>query len=124
MIAADTSALIGFLRGDPDPRVRRLSAAIRDQTLWLPPPVVTEVRAGSIHNSTMDSLLNDAPMLPLTDGFWDRAGIARRTLRARGLKARALDALIAQCCIDADTPLITLDSDFRHFAAHCGLKLA
>jgi len=71
----------------------------------------------------MDEILNDAPLLPLIDGFWDRAGIARRTLRAKGLKARALDALIAQCCIDADVPLITLDNDFRHFAAHCGLEL-
>lgn len=124
MIAADTSALIGFLRGDPDPRVRQLSAAIRAQTLWLPPPVVTEVRAGSVRNPTMDRLLNDAPTLPLIDGYWDRAGIARRTLRDKGLRARALDALIAQCCIDAGLALITLDSDFRNFEAHCGLKLA
>jgi predicted nucleic acid-binding protein len=34
------------------------------------------------------------------------------------------DALIAQSCIDHDVPLITRDTDFRHFAKHCGLKLA
>jgi hypothetical protein len=31
---------------------------------------------------------------------------------------------IAQSCIDADVKLITRDRDFRHFATHCGLKLA
>jgi predicted nucleic acid-binding protein len=44
-------------------------------------------------------------------------------LLAKGLKAQTLDTLIAQFCIDSETPLLTLDSDFRHFATHCGLKL-
>jgi predicted nucleic acid-binding protein len=34
------------------------------------------------------------------------------------------DALIAQCCIDADVPLIARDKDYRHFESWCGLKLA
>ncbi|MDP1735895.1 MAG: PIN domain-containing protein [Caulobacter sp.] len=124
MIAADTSSIIGYLKGQADARIVRLAGAIDAQTLWLPPPVVAELRAGSVGQARLDKLLNDAPMLPLTDGFWDRAGLARRALLARRLKARMLDALIAQCCIDAGVPLITLDSDFRHFEAHCGLRLA
>jgi predicted nucleic acid-binding protein len=40
------------------------------------------------------------------------------------LLARLLDALIAQSCIDHDVMLIARDDDFRHFAKHCGLKLA
>lgn len=123
MIAADTSAMIGYLKDDPDPRIDRLHAALAGQLLWLPPPVVTELRAGRVQHAGLDRLLKDAPMLPLGDGFWDRAGVTRRTLLLKGVRARTLDALIAQCCIDADAPLITLDSDFRHFAAHCGLKL-
>jgi len=31
--------------------------------------------------------------------------------------------LIAQSCIDYEAPLITCDSDFRHFSKHFGLKL-
>lgn len=124
MIAADTSAMIGYLKDDPDPRIERLHAALSGQLLWLPPPVVTELRAGRAQHPDLDQLLNDAPKLPLEDGFWDRAGATRRMLLLKGVRSRTLDALIAQCCIDADTPLITLDSDFRHFAAHCGLKLA
>jgi predicted nucleic acid-binding protein len=34
------------------------------------------------------------------------------------------DALIAQSCIDHEISLIARDGDFRHFAKHCGLKLA
>jgi predicted nucleic acid-binding protein len=49
--------------------------------------------------------------------------LLRRAVRRRGLKANLADALVAQCCIDADVPLIAHDPDFRHFAAHCGLKL-
>ena len=53
-----------------------------------------------------------------------RAGAARHLLRDKGLKAATSDALIAQCCIDADVPLISRDRDFRHFVRWCGLKLA
>lgn len=123
MIAADTSAMIGYLKDDPDPRIDRLHAALAGQRLWLPPAVVTELRAGRMQHAGLDRLLKDAPILPLEDGFWDRAGVTRRTLLLKGVRARTLDALIAQSCIDAGTPLITLDSDFRHFATHCGLEL-
>jgi predicted nucleic acid-binding protein len=40
------------------------------------------------------------------------------------LKAKVADALIAQSCIDHDVALITRDRGFRHFAKHCGLRLA
>ena len=59
-----------------------------------------------------------------TEGYWVRAGEARRLLHKHGLKAKVADALIAQSCIDHDVALITRDRDFRHFAKHCGLKLA
>ena len=66
----------------------------------------------------------DFPLLPVLDGYWERAGLARGLLRQRNLKAKLGDALIAQSCIDHDVPLITRDGDFRHFAKLCGLKLA
>jgi hypothetical protein len=48
----------------------------------------------------------------------------RRVVLRKGCKARVGNALIAQSCIDHDIALITRDRDFRHFVAHCGLKLA
>ena len=124
MIAADTSSVIGYLKGQSDPRIERLVVAIDDRALWLPPPVIAELRAGATISARLDGLLDDAPMLALMDGFWDRAGRTRRFLLAKGLKARMIDAMVAQCCIDADVSLIALDSDFSHFETHCGLKLA
>ncbi len=52
------------------------------------------------------------------------AGSARRLRKQKGLRAKIADTLIAQSCIDHDVALITRDGDFRHFAKHCGLKLA
>jgi predicted nucleic acid-binding protein len=72
----------------------------------------------------LDNDLVQLPLLEIVDGYWARAGQARRLLIRKGLKAKTADALIAQSCIDHDVALITRDKDFRHFAKHCGLKLA
>jgi predicted nucleic acid-binding protein len=63
-------------------------------------------------------------MLEILPGFWQRAGATRASLLAKGIAAKLPDTLIAQSCIDHNVPLITRDTDFRHFAKHCGLKLA
>jgi predicted nucleic acid-binding protein len=44
-------------------------------------------------------------------------------LRAKELKAKLADTLIAQLCIDHEVPLITRDRDISHFQKFCGLKL-
>jgi predicted nucleic acid-binding protein len=110
------------MNGDTGPLMDLLHQSLLEQTLILPPPVVTELRTGE-PESLLEQILGEVPMLPVADGYWDRAGRARRTLRQRKLKARTMDALIAQSCIDADVPLIALDSDFRHFVEF-GVKLA
>ena len=45
---------------------------------------------------------------------------------ANGMQAIATSTSDAsgKFSIDHDLPLITRDADFRHFAKHCGLKLA
>jgi predicted nucleic acid-binding protein len=52
------------------------------------------------------------------------AAAARWIVLSKGFKAEVGDALIAQSCINHDVALISRDRDFRHFVAHCGLKLA
>jgi predicted nucleic acid-binding protein len=121
MIAADSSSLVSFLRDESGADVDRIATAVASGQLVLPPAVVTEVLSGS---STLQDLLAKVAKLELTDGYWERAGAIRRKLRENGLKAKLGDALIAQSCIDHDVALITRDNDFRHFAKHCGLKLA
>jgi predicted nucleic acid-binding protein len=121
MIAADSSSLVSFLNEESGPDVAHLIQAIQSGQLVLPPIVVTEVLSGT---SSLEGILPNITLLSLQDGYWQRAGANRRMLNDKGLKAKLGDALIAQSCIDHDVPLITRDGDFRHFAKHCGLKLA
>jgi predicted nucleic acid-binding protein len=123
MIAADTSSLVAYFSGASGPDVERLSQIMSDSRLILPPVVVTELLSDPAARE-IENRIRDIEVLQIVDGYWVRAGEARRRLRQRGLKARVADALIAQSCIDHDVPLITRDHDFRHFAKHCGLKLA
>jgi predicted nucleic acid-binding protein len=124
LIAADTSTVIAFLAGDVAPDTERLLRALNDRTLYLPPPVVAELAAGASIDTEIGTLIARSPLIPLQPDYWTRAGAARRWVQSKGLKAGFADALIAQCCVDADVALIARDADFRHFAAHCGLKLA
>jgi len=124
MIAADTSALSSFFRGDNGPDVKLVEMALNARTIRIAPVVVTEMLSDPLAQQAMMQTVAEFPTLPVLDGYWERAGHTRRLLRQKGLKAKVADALIAQSCIDHDVALITRDSDFRHFAKHCGLKLA
>ena len=123
MIAADTSSVVAYLSGEAGADVDRIEAAIAAGDLALPPPVVSELLSKP-DRSLVEPLLADAPLVELKEGVWCRVGDARRLLITKGLKAVLADALVAQCCIDADVALIARDRDYRHFERWCGLKLA
>jgi predicted nucleic acid-binding protein len=123
LIATDTSSLVAYLSGEDGDDVARIENAVAGKELILPPPVLTELRSKP-DISQIETWLSGVPLIELTDGFWDRAGRSRRILLLRGLKAALANSLIAQCCIDADVPLIARDRDYRHFERWCGLKLA
>ena len=124
MIAADSSSLIAYLSGDGGFDIDLIEQAMGAGSLRLPPPVITELLSRPKATDAIDYLLTSTPALEIDPGLWQRAGEARRTVLTNGNKAALADALVAQCCIDADVALITRDSDFRHFARLCGLKLA
>jgi predicted nucleic acid-binding protein len=121
MIATDTSALIAFLEGVPGADVEQLETAAASGSLVLPPVIIVEALSVS---TKLQTILQNLTLLEIKPGYWERAGQTRRLLRDKGLKANLGDALISQSCIDHGVPLITRDGDFRHFAKHCGLKLA
>jgi predicted nucleic acid-binding protein len=124
LIAADTSSLIAYFGGDQGGDVEAIDAAMEGGTLHLPPVVVTELLSDFKGRSIIEAGIIDSPMLEILPGFWQRAGATRASLLAKGIAAKLPDTLIAQSCIDHNVPLITRDTDFRHFAKHCGLKLA
>jgi hypothetical protein len=124
MIAADTSALSSFFKGERCREVDLIRVALMGNDICLPPVVLTEMLSDPAARREMEETVAGFPLLPIVDGYWERAGLCRRHLIQKGLKAALADTLIAQSCLDHDVVLITRDPDFRHFAAHCGLKLA
>lgn len=124
MIAADTSSLSAYLSGEGGRDVSLIDTHVHNGTLHIPHVVLTETLSAPGLTPLIQGALLRFRHVPMLDGYWVRTGHARRLLRSKGLRARLGDALIAQACIDADLALITRDSDFRHYAVHCGLKLA
>jgi len=124
MIACDTSSLVAFLERGAGSDVDAIAAAVSSGGLALPPAAFAEVLSNPRTRIDVAAAISGIPHLPLLPDYWMRVSESRAKLIGKKLKARLADALIAQSCIDADVALITRDRDFRHFAAHCGLKLA
>jgi predicted nucleic acid-binding protein len=120
MIALDSSVVIQFFT-DRDARVRKI---LLEGQVALPPAVIAELYSDPKARRDMTAFVEAAFVMPITDGYWQRAGVLRGKIRATGLRANLGDALIAQSCIDHGVPLLTYDTDFRHYAAMGGLVLA
>ena len=124
MIAVDSSTLIAFIQGDAGSDVQLLDQSIATNELSLPAVVLTEVLSDPHLPEHHGTLIRALPTLDIDSGFWQRAAETRTKLLSRRLRARLVDTLIAQSCIDHGVALITRDTHFRHFAKYCGLKLA
>jgi len=122
MIAVDTSSLARYLAGAPGDDVTLVDEALEARRVVLPPMVLTELASAPGRGVQAMALVRELPMLDLTEGFWERAGVLRAGVLGRGFKSRLGDALIAQACIDHDVALITADRDFRHFV-RLGLRV-
>jgi predicted nucleic acid-binding protein len=123
MIAADTSTIVAFLAGERGRDVEALDQALAGRSVHICPIVVTEVLSDTKARRTLEPILDNLPLLAPTDGYWQRAGLTRSRVLARGHRASLADALICQSCLDYGAPLITRDKDFRAFARLCGLRL-
>lgn len=86
--------------------------------------VLSELLSAPDLPADVKDLLVALPLLPMTDGYWERAGLLRARILSQGRRANLADTLIAQSCLDHDVELITRDADFRHFAGPAGLKLS
>ena len=124
MTAADSSTLIAFFQGDVGRDVELLDNALSSAQLVLPPVVLTELLSDPGLDSDFADLVRAIPVLELRLGFWERVAETRARVLSKGLRARLADSLIAQSCVDHETPLITRDRDFRHFATLGDLQLA
>ena len=123
MIAADTSSMVAFLEGNAGDDAEIIQSALDHQQLALPPAVLTELLSDPALRKDVRTLLAGLPILDIEPGFWERAGLLRASVLKQKKKARVADALIAQSCLDQNTPLVSRDRDFRHFADAAGLSL-
>lgn len=89
----------------------------------LPPVVVSEVLSDPKLPDHVAALIKALPSLPVSEGYWERAGALRSRLLAKGLKVRLADTLVAQSCLDHGVSLVAGDRDFRHFAKVGKLRL-
>lgn len=124
MIAADTSTWVAFLEGDSGNDAQLLDKAMKERQLVMVPVVLTELLSEPNLPEDVIRILSEVPIVDIGSGYWERAGVLRSRVLAKGRKARLGDALIAQSCIDQGIPLLTQDQDFRAFAEVASLELA
>lgn len=123
MIAIDSSSLISYLSGGAGADVEAVDIALNSRQAVLPPVVRCEMLSDPALPASASKAIRQLPLLPVSEGFWDRAGMLRSKLIAKGRKAKLTDALIAQACLDCDIPLITRDRDFLEIAKVSKLRL-
>ena len=123
MLCIDTSAMIAFLEGEPGRDVELVGQALFDQVGVFSPIVVTELLSDPKLSSSVKNIILEIPVLPITEGFWERAGLLRAKLIHRKHKAKLADTLIAQTCLDNHVALVTRDNDFTHFKKVSALKV-
>ncbi len=121
---ADTSEWIEYLAMRPAPAFRQW---LESGSVIVPPIVLAELTSGARSHEeqfVIEDLLADLQMHACSFHHCARAGELRRTLRAKGISVSTLDALVAQCALDLDAPLLTRDAVFWKIAAHTKLRLA
>src|SRR5437667_10152396 len=120
MIAVDTSSFIAYLSGAEGADVKAVEAALAESHVCLPPVVLTELLSDPKLPKAIAAVFSDLPLLEITEGYWQRAGLLRSRILAMKRKARLADTLITQSCLDHDVPLIARDGDYRHFVRAAG----
>lgn len=124
MLCLDTSSLIAYLQGEEGADVDAVDQALIDQVGVLSPVTVTELLSDPHLSSTLRRTILELPTLPMTDGFWERAGLLRAKVIKTGRRAKLADTLIAQSCLDHHATLVTRDRDFKSFISLAGLRVA
>lgn len=123
MICLDTSSLIAFLEGGTGDDVETVDQSLQDQTGAIAPVTLSELLSDPELPRTLRETILNLPLLPITEGYWERAGLLRAKALRAGHKAKLADTLIVQSCLDHRASLVARDRDFRVFHRLAGLKL-
>jgi len=123
MLCLDTSSLIAYLEGAPGSDVEAVDQALQDRAGFIAPVTLTELLSDPTLSRPVRETILALPVLPVIEGYWERAGLLRAKALRSGNKAKLADTLIAQSCLDHRASLIARDRDFRVFHRLAGLKL-
>lgn len=124
MLCLDTSSLIAYLQGERGADVELIDQALLDQVGVVSPVTVSELLSDPNLTSTLRQTILELPTIPITEGFWERAGLLRAKVLRIGRRANLADTLIAQSCLDHHATLVTRDRDFKVFVPVAGLRIA
>ena len=123
MLCIDTSSFISYLEGESGADVDLIDRAFTDKVGMIAPVTLTEMLSDPQLNKAAQDAILQLPLLPVLDGYWERAGRLRAKMLRQGCKAKLADTLIAQSCLDHDATLVARDRDFKAFARVAGLEL-
>jgi predicted nucleic acid-binding protein len=123
VIAIDTSSCVAYLSGASGKDVIAVEMVFAERQACLPPAVLAELLSDPRLPGRVAGLFRELPLLAVTDRYWERVGLLRSRLIARGRRAPLADSLIAQSCLDHDVPLVTRDADFGQIARITALRL-
>lgn len=130
MIVVDSSVWIANLRGRDTLAVRKLRAAVDDESdLLIGDLILLEVLQGArdeAHADRIERNLRRYPVASMLDGSLAvQAARNYRELRARGITVRkTVDMIIGTFCIAGNHVLLHDDRDFGPMADHLGLLVA
>ncbi|BDG60383.1 type II toxin-antitoxin system VapC family toxin [Caldinitratiruptor microaerophilus] len=124
VIVADTSIVIGFLRGH-DPEAQAFANLLTERRVCLTAVTVFELAIGvggfEQLSGRLGSLAGALEVLPLDAEAALRAGELERQLRRKGVPIGLADVLIAGICLRHARPLLTLNT--QHFSRVDGLRV-
>jgi len=123
VIAVDTSSFVAYLSGAEGLDVEATGWALEHRQAAVPPVVLSELLSDPGLGRDVKLLFVRLPILEVTEGYWERAGLLRAKVIGQGRRAPLADTLIAQSCLDHDVALVTRDADFRTFVRAAGLRL-
>ena len=123
MICPDTSCWIAYLQGERGWDIDFLDVSLEAESVVMAPVVLAEIFSDPKLDASTRSSFRSLPLLDVSAGYWERAGLTRALLLRHAKRPKLADTLIAQTCLDYRVPLLTRDRDFDAFSKHAGLQL-
>lgn len=129
MVLVDSSVWISYFAGHKTNESQFLNDLLKKRAdISIIHIILTEVLAGFKTDKDFYAaagVLHSIPSIPINRETCIQAARLFRNLRKNGITVRgAIDCVIAQCCIETQSELLTIDRDFRAISQFIPLKLS